>query len=205
MVLNDGTVQLSSLGKYGAQLSPLFLIHMLYVSVSIWACFRVCSQPAMRGAPPEVRLGWHLFKKCCHTEQSGLKQCYTVTALHPYSTEIEKKIELIGTLDNEHYCKVLHRTQYLLADLFMSTPLFSICFSSLLLLSCPSSFLPSLLSCPSSFLPSPGHMGQIFLNGFFLLKGSVPCHSHMCTCSKGLSGLGLCKAPWENVNSTTWN
>ena len=98
MVLNDGTVQLSSLGKYGAQLSPLFLIHMLYVSVSIWACFRVCSQPAMRGAPPEVRLGWHLFKKCCHTEQSGLKQCYTVTALHTYSTEIEKKLNWLALL-----------------------------------------------------------------------------------------------------------
>ncbi|KAL2088882.1 hypothetical protein ACEWY4_015781 [Coilia grayii] len=42
-------------GKYGAQLqlSPLFLIHMLYVVVSIWACFRVCSQHDVRGAPPE--------------------------------------------------------------------------------------------------------------------------------------------------------
>ncbi|XP_062405594.1 transmembrane 6 superfamily member 1-like isoform X1 [Sardina pilchardus] len=40
-------------GKYGAQLSPLFLIHMLYVLVSIWACFRVHSQPAVRGALPE--------------------------------------------------------------------------------------------------------------------------------------------------------
>lgn len=36
------------LGKYGTQVSPLFLLHMLYISVSIWACFRVFSQPSAR-------------------------------------------------------------------------------------------------------------------------------------------------------------
>ncbi|XP_063044829.1 transmembrane 6 superfamily member 1-like [Engraulis encrasicolus] len=40
-------------GKYGAHVSPLFLLHMLYVAVSIWACFRVCRQPDVRGALPE--------------------------------------------------------------------------------------------------------------------------------------------------------
>ncbi|XP_042174755.1 transmembrane 6 superfamily member 1 isoform X2 [Oncorhynchus tshawytscha] len=37
-------------GKYGTQLSPLFLVHMLYVVVSVWACFRVFSQSTTRQA-----------------------------------------------------------------------------------------------------------------------------------------------------------
>ncbi|CAB1339081.1 unnamed protein product [Coregonus sp. 'balchen'] len=39
-------------GKYGTQLSPLFLVHMLYVVVSVWACFRVFSQSSTRQARP---------------------------------------------------------------------------------------------------------------------------------------------------------
>ncbi|XP_038556492.1 transmembrane 6 superfamily member 1-like [Micropterus salmoides] len=35
-------------GKYGTHVSPLFLLHMLYISVSVWACFRIFSQPAAR-------------------------------------------------------------------------------------------------------------------------------------------------------------
>lgn len=46
---------LSPPGKYGTQLSPLFLVHMLYVVVSVWACFRVFSQSATRQARPMVR------------------------------------------------------------------------------------------------------------------------------------------------------
>ncbi|XP_076849828.1 transmembrane 6 superfamily member 1-like isoform X2 [Brachyhypopomus gauderio] len=37
-------------GKYGAQLNTLFLLHLLYACVSVWACFRVFRQPAT----------WHL-------------------------------------------------------------------------------------------------------------------------------------------------
>ncbi|XP_036420456.1 transmembrane 6 superfamily member 1-like [Colossoma macropomum] len=33
-------------GKYGSELNWLFLLHMLYVFVSVWACFRVFNQPA---------------------------------------------------------------------------------------------------------------------------------------------------------------
>ncbi|KAI5097858.1 transmembrane 6 superfamily member 1-like isoform X1 [Silurus meridionalis] len=42
----------SVVGKYGAQLNALFLLHLLYVSVSVWACFRVFIQPATRDIPP---------------------------------------------------------------------------------------------------------------------------------------------------------
>lgn len=35
-------------GKYGINFGPLFLVHMLYVSVTVWACFRIFSQPASR-------------------------------------------------------------------------------------------------------------------------------------------------------------
>ncbi|XP_074475898.1 transmembrane 6 superfamily member 1-like [Sebastes fasciatus] len=36
----------NAVGKYGTQVSPLFLLHMLYISVTVWACFRVFSQPS---------------------------------------------------------------------------------------------------------------------------------------------------------------
>ncbi|XP_036399631.1 transmembrane 6 superfamily member 1-like [Megalops cyprinoides] len=39
-------------GKYGTQLSPLFFIHTAYVLLSVWACFRVFSQPPTREALP---------------------------------------------------------------------------------------------------------------------------------------------------------
>ncbi|XP_034050707.1 transmembrane 6 superfamily member 1-like isoform X2 [Thalassophryne amazonica] len=42
----------NAVGKYGTQVSLLFLLHMLYVTVSIWACFRIFSQPSTR----EVKL-----------------------------------------------------------------------------------------------------------------------------------------------------
>ncbi|MCI4378895.1 hypothetical protein PGIGA_G00221560 [Pangasianodon gigas] len=42
----------SVVGKYGTQLNALFLLHLLYVCVSVWACFRVFNQPATRDLPP---------------------------------------------------------------------------------------------------------------------------------------------------------
>ncbi|XP_054471438.1 transmembrane 6 superfamily member 1-like [Anoplopoma fimbria] len=36
----------NAVGKYGTHVSPLFLLHMLYVCVSVWACFRIFSQPS---------------------------------------------------------------------------------------------------------------------------------------------------------------
>ncbi|XP_039981018.1 transmembrane 6 superfamily member 1-like isoform X1 [Xiphias gladius] len=36
----------NAVGKYGTQVGPLFLLHMLYISVSVWACFRIFSQPS---------------------------------------------------------------------------------------------------------------------------------------------------------------
>ncbi|KAM9366161.1 transmembrane 6 superfamily member 1-like [Symphorus nematophorus] len=38
----------NAVGKYGTHVGPLFLLHMLYISVSVWACFRVFSQPLTR-------------------------------------------------------------------------------------------------------------------------------------------------------------
>ncbi|XP_042345368.1 transmembrane 6 superfamily member 1-like isoform X1 [Plectropomus leopardus] len=38
----------NAVGKYGIQVSPLFLLHMFYTSVSVWACFRIFSQPSTR-------------------------------------------------------------------------------------------------------------------------------------------------------------
>lgn len=35
-------------GKYGLHMSPLFLLYMLYTSLSVWACFRIFSQPSSR-------------------------------------------------------------------------------------------------------------------------------------------------------------
>ncbi|XP_071389689.1 transmembrane 6 superfamily member 1-like isoform X1 [Centroberyx affinis] len=34
----------NAVGKYGTNVGPLFLLHMLYILVSVWACFRVFSQ-----------------------------------------------------------------------------------------------------------------------------------------------------------------
>ncbi|XP_022603008.1 transmembrane 6 superfamily member 1 [Seriola dumerili] len=36
----------NAVGKYGTHVGPLFLLHMLYISVSVWACFRIFSQPS---------------------------------------------------------------------------------------------------------------------------------------------------------------
>nr|XP_019935424.1 PREDICTED: transmembrane 6 superfamily member 1 [Paralichthys olivaceus] len=36
----------NAVGKYETHVGPLFLLHMLYISVSVWACFRVFSQPS---------------------------------------------------------------------------------------------------------------------------------------------------------------
>ncbi|KAM4744260.1 transmembrane 6 superfamily member 1-like isoform 1-T1 [Anableps anableps] len=41
----------NGVGKYGTQVSPLFVLHMLYISVSVWACFRIFSQPSTHNAP----------------------------------------------------------------------------------------------------------------------------------------------------------
>lgn len=38
----------NAVGKYGTQVNPLFILHMLYISVSVWACFRIFSQPSAR-------------------------------------------------------------------------------------------------------------------------------------------------------------
>ncbi|KAK2853814.1 hypothetical protein Q5P01_006475 [Channa striata] len=40
----------NAVGKYGIQVGPLFLLHMLYIAVSIWACFCIFSQPSTRAA-----------------------------------------------------------------------------------------------------------------------------------------------------------
>ncbi|XP_070767187.1 transmembrane 6 superfamily member 1-like isoform X3 [Enoplosus armatus] len=40
----------NAVGKYGTQVGPLFLLHMLYISVSVWACFRIFSQPSAQDA-----------------------------------------------------------------------------------------------------------------------------------------------------------
>ncbi|KAM9765838.1 transmembrane 6 superfamily member 1-like [Menidia menidia] len=42
----------NAVGKYGTQVSPLFILHMFYVSVSVWTCFRIFSQPSARAAQP---------------------------------------------------------------------------------------------------------------------------------------------------------
>ncbi|KAM9408120.1 transmembrane 6 superfamily member 1-like [Pholidichthys leucotaenia] len=35
----------NAVGKYGTDVGPLFILHMLYILVSVWACFRIFSQP----------------------------------------------------------------------------------------------------------------------------------------------------------------
>ncbi|XP_016888151.1 transmembrane 6 superfamily member 1 isoform X2 [Cynoglossus semilaevis] len=35
----------NAVGKYWSHVGPLFLLHMLHVSVAVWACFRIFSQP----------------------------------------------------------------------------------------------------------------------------------------------------------------
>ncbi|XP_050930546.1 transmembrane 6 superfamily member 1 isoform X1 [Lates calcarifer] len=36
----------NAVGKYGTQVGPLFFLHMLYISVSVCACFHIFSQPS---------------------------------------------------------------------------------------------------------------------------------------------------------------
>nr|XP_020461519.1 transmembrane 6 superfamily member 1 isoform X2 [Monopterus albus] len=36
----------NAVGKYGTHIGPLFLLHMLYISVSVWTCFRIFSLPS---------------------------------------------------------------------------------------------------------------------------------------------------------------
>ncbi|XP_013771364.1 transmembrane 6 superfamily member 1 [Pundamilia nyererei] len=35
-------------GCYGTHVGPLFILHLLYISVSVWACFRIFCQPSAR-------------------------------------------------------------------------------------------------------------------------------------------------------------
>nr|XP_040022866.1 transmembrane 6 superfamily member 1-like isoform X1 [Gasterosteus aculeatus aculeatus] len=42
----------NAVGKYGTHVSPLFLLHMLYVSVSVWVCFRIFS----KASTPDLQL-----------------------------------------------------------------------------------------------------------------------------------------------------
>ncbi|KAK2847661.1 hypothetical protein Q7C36_009343 [Tachysurus vachellii] len=46
----------SVVGKYGTRLNALSMLHLLYVCVSMWACFRVFNQPATRDQPATVVL-----------------------------------------------------------------------------------------------------------------------------------------------------
>ncbi|XP_030016207.1 transmembrane 6 superfamily member 1 [Sphaeramia orbicularis] len=36
----------NAVGKYGTHVGPFYLLHLLYVTVSVWACFRIFSQPS---------------------------------------------------------------------------------------------------------------------------------------------------------------
>ncbi|TKS69631.1 Transmembrane 6 superfamily member 1 [Collichthys lucidus] len=38
----------NAVGKYGTHVSPLFVLYMLYISVSVWASFRIFSQSSIR-------------------------------------------------------------------------------------------------------------------------------------------------------------
>ncbi|XP_044047934.1 transmembrane 6 superfamily member 1-like isoform X2 [Siniperca chuatsi] len=38
----------NAVGKYGTHFGPLFLLHMLYIAVSVWASFHIFSQPSAR-------------------------------------------------------------------------------------------------------------------------------------------------------------
>ncbi|XP_027869539.1 transmembrane 6 superfamily member 1 isoform X1 [Xiphophorus couchianus] len=40
----------NAVGKYGSQVTPLFVLHMLYITVAVWACFRILSQPSTHDA-----------------------------------------------------------------------------------------------------------------------------------------------------------
>lgn len=42
-------------GKYGTHAGPLFILHILYISVSVWACSRILTQPSMRDVELTVR------------------------------------------------------------------------------------------------------------------------------------------------------
>ncbi|CAN9507179.1 unnamed protein product [Ophioblennius macclurei] len=48
--LMSGTVCIlgNAVGKYGTHIGALFLLHMLYIVVSVWACFRIFGQPLTR-------------------------------------------------------------------------------------------------------------------------------------------------------------
>ncbi|KAG8001281.1 Transmembrane 6 superfamily member 1 [Nibea albiflora] len=43
----------NAVGKYGTHVSPLFLLYMLYISVSVWASFRIFSQSSTRDVQPK--------------------------------------------------------------------------------------------------------------------------------------------------------
>ncbi|XP_077374784.1 transmembrane 6 superfamily member 1-like isoform X7 [Festucalex cinctus] len=36
----------NAVGKYGTEIGPFFFLHLLYVAVSVWACFRIFSLPS---------------------------------------------------------------------------------------------------------------------------------------------------------------
>ncbi|XP_035537965.1 transmembrane 6 superfamily member 1-like [Morone saxatilis] len=38
----------NAIGKYGTHIGPFFLLHMLYITVSVWACFHIFSQSSTR-------------------------------------------------------------------------------------------------------------------------------------------------------------
>ncbi|XP_054627301.1 transmembrane 6 superfamily member 1-like isoform X3 [Dunckerocampus dactyliophorus] len=40
----------NAVGKYDTEFGPLFFLHMLYISVAVWACFRIFSQPSTHTA-----------------------------------------------------------------------------------------------------------------------------------------------------------
>uniref|UniRef100_A0A3Q3AAI3 Transmembrane 6 superfamily member 1 n=1 Tax=Kryptolebias marmoratus TaxID=37003 RepID=A0A3Q3AAI3_KRYMA len=46
----------SAVGKYGSQVGFVFVLHMLHVSVSVWACFQIFSQPSTRDVQLAIAL-----------------------------------------------------------------------------------------------------------------------------------------------------
>lgn len=98
-------------GKYGTHVGPLFLLHMLYILLSVWACFRIFSQPSSRDVQLTVSedqnwwcLWWSLFLKCDIYVLLYISKCKVFDADADAACNLQTSNYIFQSLEYRYFC-----------------------------------------------------------------------------------------------------